>query len=80
LDKKGVIYILSEDQLPKKRIEYNLDRDLEKILDNYESYRDFNPYKIEDKFKQNTSKNFVWGQPKNNPNVAKKYYSKKQKK
>ena len=65
--------------MPKKRHEYNLERDLEKILDNYESYKDFNPYKL-DEIAQNTSKRFVWGFPKKNPNIPKKYYSKKQKK
>lgn len=73
------MYILSEDQLPKKKYEYNLEKDLEKILDNYESYKDFNPYKIDDDIKQNTTKKFVWGFPKKNPNVPKKYYGKKQK-
>ncbi len=57
-----------------------MDSDLEKILDNYESYRDFNPYKLDEKLIQNTTKNFVWGVPKKNPNVPKKYYAKKQKK
>jgi hypothetical protein len=79
LSKKGVIYILAEDQLPKKRHNYNLDKDLDKILDNYESGRDFDPIKNETKTK-NTTKTYIWGFPKKNPNVAKKYYSKKSKK
>ena len=79
LTKKGVIYILAEDQIPKKRFNYNLEKDLDRILDNYEGGRDFNPIKNDIK-QQNTTKSFVWGFPKKNPNVAKKYYSKKNKK
>jgi hypothetical protein len=56
-----------------------LEKDLDRILDNYESGRDFNPIKNDIK-NQNTTKSFVWGFPKKNPNVAKKYYSKKTKK
>jgi hypothetical protein len=66
--------------MPKKRHEMNLERDLEKILDNYENYLDFNPYKLSGNTISNTSKKFIWGFPKKNPNVPKKYYAKKQNK
>lgn len=66
---------MAEDQIPKKRNELNLEKDLDKILDDYDNYKDF-LNKTEFK-KCNTSKNYVWGFPKKNPNVAKKYYSKK---
>jgi len=51
---------------------------LDKILDDYDSFKDLlskNDFKY-----SNTSKNYIWGQPKKNTNVAKKYYSKKDKK
>ena len=79
LDKKGVVFVLAEDQMPKKRFEYNLEKDLDKILDNYDYGREFNPLKNEMKH-QNTTMSFIWGFPKKNPNTAKKYYSKKNKK
>lgn len=79
LSKKGVVYVLAEDQMPKKRFDYNLEKDLDKILDNYESGIDFHPMRNDMKY-QNTTKQFIWGYPKKNPNVAKKYYSKKAKK
>jgi hypothetical protein len=80
LSKKGVVYILSEDQMPtpKKRTTMNLERDLDKILDNYDLHKELND-KIHKKT-YNTSKNLVWGYPKKNPNVPNKYYSKKNKK
>ena len=69
---------MAEDQIPKRRNDLNLEKDLDKILDDYDSYKDFSS---KTEFKNtNTSKNFVWGFPKKNPNVAKKYYSKKVKK
>lgn len=69
---------MAEDQIPKKMNELNLDKDLDKILDDYENYKDLLNKK---EFKNcNTSKNVVWGFPKKNPNVPKKYYSKKDKK
>lgn len=77
LSKKGVIYVLSEDQMPKKKNEkFNLEKDLDKVLDNYDSYKDLNN-KDDGPKNFNTTKNFVWGYPKKNPNVPKKYYSKK---
>jgi len=79
VSKKGVIYILSEDTIPKKKKEFDIDANLDKILDNYKDYKDLNPNK-EGGINNNTSKNYVWGYPKKNPNTSKKYYSKKQKK
>lgn len=79
LDKRAAIVILSEDQVPRKKNQIDVHKDLDKILDNYESYKDL--LNKEGKFKNyNSSKNFVWGYPKQNPNSSKKYYSKKQKK
>jgi lysyl-tRNA synthetase class I len=69
---------LAEDQVPKRRNELNLEKDLDKILDDYDNYKDL---LNKTEFKNcNSSKNYVWGFPKKNPNVAKKYYSKKDKK
>jgi hypothetical protein len=78
LSKKGVVYILAEDQLPKKRVGVNLEKDLDKLLDNYELYRELGDKTVQRN--HNTSKNLVWGYPKQNPNVPNKYYSKKNKK
>jgi len=73
------VYILSEDQIPKRHNEICIDKDLDKILDDYDSYKDLlNKNNL--KFSSNTSKNYIWGAPKNNPNISKKYYSKKDKK
>ena len=79
IGKKATVYILAEDQVPKKRFEVDLEKNLDKILDNYEHFKDF---KKKDNKQQiyNSSKNFVWGYPKKNPNQSKKYYSKKSKK
>jgi len=79
LSKKGTVFILSEDQIPKKRIDKSVLENLDKILDNYDCCKDINALK-ENNTQQNSSKNFVWGYPKKNPNAAKKYYSKKNKK
>jgi hypothetical protein len=73
-----VIYILSEDQLKTKKNEFSLEKNLDKILDNYDSFKDLNDKNVSKGF--NTSKNFVWGYPKQNPNASRKYYSKKSKK
>ena len=72
------MYILSEDQLPKKRNDF--EKDIDKLLDDYEGYKDFKPPKLGDVKIQNTTKNLIWGYPRKNPNVSKKYYAKKQKK
>lgn len=64
--------------MPKKYNDICIDKDLDKILDDYDNYKDLLNKKD---FKHtNSSKNYVWGAPKKNPNVAKKYYSKKDKK
>lgn len=69
---------MGEDQIPKRRQDFNLEKDLDKILDDYENYKDL---MNKTEFKNtNSSKNYVWGFPKKNPNVARKYYSKKDKK
>jgi len=78
-DKKASIYILAEDQLPKKRNCVDLDKELDKILDDYDAYKDLSKNVI-GSTGQNSSKRHIWGYPKNNPNIAKKYYSKKHKK
>ncbi len=76
INKKANVYILSEDQIPKRYNEICIDKDLDKILDDYDSYKDLlNKNNL--KFNNNTSKNYIWGAPKKNPNIAKKYYSKK---
>jgi len=36
LSKKGTVFILSEDQIPKKRVDKNILDNLDKILDSYE--------------------------------------------
>jgi len=79
LDKKGKIYLLSEDQLPKRKLNINMEKDFDKLIDNYFQYKDL-LVKNNDVKPYNSSKNFVWGYPKKNPNEAKKYYSKKSKK
>lgn len=79
-DKRATIYILSEDQLPKKRNELTLEKDFDKIIENYEEYRDKIGKGGLYNFTANTHKKLVWGYPKKNPNIPKKYYSKKSKK
>jgi RNA-binding protein NOB1 len=78
LSKKAVVYILSEDQIKTKKNEFSLEKNLDKILDNYDNFKELNDRNTNNGY--NTSKNFVWGFPKQNPNVSKKYYSKKSKK
>ena len=79
LDKKGKVYLLSEDQLPKRRIDNNIEKNFDKLIDNYFQYKDL-LVKNHDIKPYNSSKNYVWGYPKKNPNESKKYYSKKSKK
>ena len=79
MDKKGKVYLLSEDQLPKRRIDNNIEKNFDKLIDNYFQYKDL-LVKNNDIKPYNSSKNFVWGYPKKNPNEPKKYYSKKSKK
>jgi len=79
LNKKAKIYLLCEDQLPKRKININVEKDFDKLIDNYFQYKDL-LVKNNDVKPYNSSKNFVWGYPKKNPNEPKKYYSKKSKK
>jgi len=74
------VYVLSEDQLPKMKNELTLEKDFEKILSNYEYYRDRITKPGATTFDSISSKKYIWGYPKKNPNLAKKYYSKKDKK
>jgi lysyl-tRNA synthetase class I len=72
---------LAEDQIPKKKKEVNLEKDLDRILDDYDAYKDLNNRNSnQNNYTNNTSKKFIWGYPKKNPNAPKKYYSKKDKK
>jgi len=67
--------------MPKKRYDYDIEKEFDKILDNYSNFKEFTNKITESNQKiYNTSKNFIWGYPKKNPNVPKKYYSKKCKK
>lgn len=80
LGKKATVYILCEDQLPKKR-DLDVEKHLDKILDNYDQYKDLIKSKKVSQFAEGqTSKNLEWGYPKKNPNIPKKYYGKKSKK
>ncbi len=78
IGKKGIVYILAEDQIPKKKI--NNDINIDKILDNYSEFKEMSKpqYDLLNS-KTNSSKQYVWGYPKQNPNKAKKYYNKKRK-
>ena len=80
IGKKATIYILAEDQLPNynKKKNDNIEENIEKILENYSQYKDLLKHKKESN-DGHSSKNLVWGYPKQNPNVPKKYYGKKQK-
>lgn len=77
--KKSTVYILCEDQLPKKK-DFDIEKHLDKILDNYEQYKDLLKKKVNGNFDGQSTKNFEWGYPKKNPNISKKYYGKKGKK
>jgi hypothetical protein len=57
-----------------------LEKDFEKIMANYEQYKDCIGKTSNTTFNTASTKKFVWGYPKQNPNIAKKYYSKKDKK
>lgn len=82
LGKKATVLILSEDLIPSKKRGAGLDihKNLEKILDNYDTFKELDDKKTKNEFNSNSSKNYVWGFPKQNPNAPKKYYSKKNKK
>jgi len=74
--KNGTVYILTEDQIPKKGFNKK-DVDINKILENYESFKELP--KHDSNIQINSSKQYKWGFPKKNPNIAKKYYNKKKK-
>jgi RNA-binding protein NOB1 len=84
--KKATVYVLAEDQLPNyvnnnKKKEIDIEGNLDKILENYDQYKDL--LKIKQDKRQldgQSSKNFIWGYPKQNPNQPNKYYGKKTKK
>lgn len=75
LSKKGVVYILAEDQIPKKGFGRSHNLNIDKILENYENMKEIPKLDTEEKNK--SSKQYVWGYPRQNPNKPKKYYSKK---
>ena len=74
--KNGAVYILSEDQIPKKGFNKN-DINIDKILENYENFKELP--KHDTGIKINSSKQYKWGFPKRNPNIPKKYYNKHKK-
>lgn len=78
IGKKATVIVLAEDQL-KKGKKIDLEKNIERILDDYDQYKDiYTDVKV--KPTANSSKNYEWGYPKKNPNVPKKYYSKKSRK
>ena len=78
LGKKGVIYILAEDQIPKKK--YEQEFNIDKILENYSEFKELSkPENDLLNSKSNSSKQYIWGYPKQNPNKAKKYHNKRKK-
>lgn len=80
IGKKSTVYILCEDQLPKKK-EIDIDKVMDKILDNYDNLKDLSKVKKSTAvYETSSSKNLEWGFPKKNPNASKKYYGKKTKK
>ena len=74
--KNGTVYILTEDQIPKKGFNKK-DVDINKILENYESFKELP--KHDNNLQINSSKQYKWGFPKKNPNIPKKHYNKKKK-
>jgi len=75
--KNGTVYILTEDQIPKKGFNKR-NVDIDKILENYESFKELP--KHDSTIQINSSKQYKWGFPKMNPNMPKKYYNKRKKK
>lgn len=71
--KNSTVYILSEDQIPKKGFNKK-DINIDKILENYENFKELP--KPDSTIKINSSKQYKWGFPKRNPNIPKKYYNK----
>lgn len=79
LHKKDTIYILCEDQIPslkKEKEELNIDN----ILEKFTQYKSLQNVDKKMDFEGVSSKKLVWGYPKSNPNIPKKYYGKKSKK
>ena len=74
--KNGTVYILTEDQIPKKGFNKK-DVDINKILENYESFKELP--KHDNNLQINSSKQYKWGFPKKNPNIPKKHYNNKKK-
>ena len=74
--KNGTVYILSEDQLPKKGFNKQ-DINIDKILENYENFKELPMH--DNKIKINSTKQYKWGFPKQNPNIPKKHYNKRKK-
>ena len=74
--RNGTVYILSEDQIPKKGFGKR-DVNIDKILENYENFKELP--KVNGNVKINSSKEYKWGFPKQNPNVPKKHYNKRKK-
>ena len=74
--KNDTVYILSEDQIPKKGFNKK-DINIDKILENYENFKELP--KHDNEIKINSSKEYKWGFPKKNPNIPKKYYNKHKK-
>jgi RNA-binding protein NOB1 len=74
--KNGTVYILSEDQIPKKGFDKR-DINIDKILENYENFKELP--KHDNEIKINSSKQYKWGFPKRNPNIPKKYNNKHKK-
>ena len=75
--KNGTVYILTEDQIPKKGFNKR-NVDIDKILENYESFKELP--KHDSTIQINSSKQYKWGFPKMNPNMPKKHYNKRKKK
>jgi RNA-binding protein NOB1 len=75
--KNGTVYILTEDQIPKKGFNKR-NEDIDKILENYESFKELP--KHDSTIQINSSKQYKWGFPKMNPNMPKKHYNKRKKK
>ena len=74
--KKDTVYILSEDQIPKKGFNKR-DINIDKILENYENFKELPKHTNE--IKINSSKEYKLGFPKRNSNIPKKYYNKHKK-
>jgi RNA-binding protein NOB1 len=74
--KNSTVYILSEDQIPKKGFNKK-DINIDKILENYENFKELP--KPDSTIKINSSKQYKWGFPKRNPNIPKKHYNKRKK-